>query len=484
MTFLDATRFEGKLFAGSWVDAAVRQPVMEPASGKVLFNVGLAGAAEVGRSAQAARAAQRAWAALPRKDRAAIFRRAGDLFEQHAAAITQVASRETGSIAPKIGVELEMASGICREAAAMLTQPQGLILPSDGTRMSLARRVPHGVVGIISPFNFPLILSIRAVAPALAAGNTVVLKPDLRTPITGGFLIARVFEEAGLPAGCLQVLPGGAEAGEALCSDPNVAMVSFTGSTAVGRRVGELAGKHLKKVTLELGGKNALVILDDADVAVAASNAAWGAFLHQGQICMTTGLVFVHDSIYDAVVAALAEKAGHLPVGDPASGQVALGPIIDDRQVKRIASIVADSVAAGATLRAGGTHEGRYFKPTVLTGVKPGMRSFDEEVFGPVASVIRFKTEDELVALATQGEYGLSLGVITRNVSRGLALAERIPTGLVHINDQTVGDDPSAPFGGVGASGNGGRHGGPANWEEFSQWQWVTIDAEAHAYPF
>jgi len=484
MTFLNADGFESKLFTGDWVEAAARQPVAEPANGKVLCTVGLAGQAEVRRSAQAARAAQRAWAGLPRKDRATVFRKAADLFEQHGAEITQLACRETGSIAPKIGVELEMAAGICREAAAMLTQPQGLILPADGTRMSLARRIPHGVVGIISPFNFPLILSIRAVAPALAAGNTVVLKPDLRTPITGGFLIARVFEAAGLPKGCLHVLPGAAEAGEALCTDPDVAMVSFTGSTAVGRRVGELAGKHLKKVTLELGGKNALVILDDADVAVAASNAAWGAFLHQGQICMTTGLVFVHDSIYDAVVAALAEKAGHLPVGDPASGQVALGPIIDDRQVQRIASIVKDTVSAGASLRAGGTHEGRYFKPTVLTGVKPGMRSFDEEVFGPVASVVRFKSEDELVALATNGEYGLSLGVITRNVSRGLALAERIPTGLVHINDQTVGDDPSAPFGGVGASGNGGRHGGPANWEEFSQWQWVTIDADAHAYPF
>jgi benzaldehyde dehydrogenase (NAD) len=484
MPFLDASRFENRLFNGTWITASTQQPVREPATGNTLFNTGIAGAAEVRTAAHAARAAQRTWVAMSRKDRAAIFRKAADLFETKAAEIVPFACRETGSIAPKIGVELDMAAGICREAAAMLTQPQGLILPSDGTRMSLARRVPHGVVGIISPFNFPLILSIRAVAPALAAGNAVVLKPDVRTPVVGGYLIARVFEEAGLPAGCLHVLPGGAEAGEALCTDPDIAMVSFTGSTAVGRRVGELAGKHLKKVTLELGGKNALVILDDADVAIAASNAAWGAFLHQGQICMTTGLLFVHDAIYDAVVTALTEKARHLPVGDPATGQVALGPIIDDGQVKRIDAIVKDTVAAGAVLSAGGTHEGRFYKPTVLTQVKPGMRSFDEEVFGPVASVIRFSSEDEVVQLATRGEYGLSLGIITGNVSRGLALAERIPTGLVHINDQTVADDPSAPFGGVGASGNGGRHGGPANWEEFAQWQWVTIDAEAHAYPF
>ena len=221
--------------------------MLEPATGGLLFNVGHAGAADVARAAREARAAQREWAHRPHKERAAVFRKAADLFESHAADITPLLMRESGSIAPKIGVELEMAAGICREAAAMVTQAHGLMLPADGGRLSLARRVPHGVVGVISPFNFPLILSIRAVAPALAAGNAVLLKPDIRTPILGGHLIARVFEEAGLPHGCLHVLPGGASAGEAMCTDPNIAMVSFTGSTGVGRRVGELAGRHLKK---------------------------------------------------------------------------------------------------------------------------------------------------------------------------------------------------------------------------------------------
>ena len=484
MGLIDTKLFERKLFNGQWVEAGNSVPVREPATGETLFESGFASKGDIAAAAKSARAVQRVWAAKPNEERAAIFRKAADLFEQHAEAITPLLMRETGSIPPKIGVELHMAAGICREAAAIIGQPRGLLLPADGSRLSIARRVPHGVVGIISPFNFPLILSIRAVAPALAAGNTAVLKPDPRTPITGGFLIARVFEEAGLPAGCLSVLPGGKEAGEALCTDPNIAMLSFTGSTAVGRRVGELAGGHLKKVTLELGGKNSLVVLDDADVAVAASNAAWGAFLHQGQICMATGLVFVHEKVYDALTAQLIEKARHLPVGDPSKGQVALGPIIDDRQIKRIASIVADTVAAGAKLEAGGVHEGPFYKPTVLTSVRPGMRSFDEEVFGPVASVVKFSSEDELVSMATHTEYGLSLGVITRDVSRGMALAERIPTGIVHINDQTVADEPTIPFGGRGASGNGGRHGGPANWEEFAQWQWVTIDGAAHPYPF
>ena len=366
----------------------------------------------------------------------------------------------------------------------MVTQPGGLLLPSDGGRISLARRVPHGVVGIISPFNFPLILSIRAVAPALAAGNTVVLKPDPQTPIAGGYLMARIFEEAGLPMDCLQVLPGGADVGQAMCADPGIAMISFTGSTSAGRGVGELAGRHLKKVTLELGGKNRLIILDDADVELAASCAAWGSYLHQGQICMTTGLILAHEKIAAKLTELMVAKATHLPVGDPASQQVALGPLISERQRDRVHGIVQDSVQQGAHLAAGGTYDRLFYKPTVLTGVKPGMRAFEEEVFGPVASIVSFSSEDEAVELANRTEYGLSLGVISSSVGRAMALANRIPTGLLHINDQTVADEPHVPFGGRGASGNGGRHGGPANWEEFTQWQWVTIKDTAPRYPF
>jgi benzaldehyde dehydrogenase (NAD) len=284
----------------------------------------------------------------------------------------------------------------------MVTQPGGLLLPSDGGRISLARRVPHGVVGIISPFNFPLILSIRAVAPALAAGNTVVLKPDPQTPVTGGYLMARVFEEAGLPRDCLQVLPGGADVGQAMCADPSIAMISFTGSTSAGSGVGELAGKHLKKVTLELGGKNRLVILDDADVELAASCAAWGSYLHQGQICMTTGLILAHEKIVDKLTELMVAKATHLPVGDPASQQVALGPLISARQRDRVHGIVQDSVKQGAHLAAGGSYDRLFYKPTVLTGVKPGMRAFEEEVFGPVASIVSFSSEDEAVELANR----------------------------------------------------------------------------------
>jgi benzaldehyde dehydrogenase (NAD) len=293
-----------------------------------------------------------------------------------------------------------------------------------------------------------------------------------------------VLQEAGLPEGLLHVLPGDGDVGEAICTDPRIAMVAFTGSTSVGRRIGALAGGHLKKVSLELGGNNALIVLDDADLDAAASNARWGAWLHQGQICMTTGRILVQEQIADAFVERLASVADHLPVGDPATRQVALGPLIGERQLNRVHAIVRDSIAAGAELKAGGTYDRLFYRPTVLDRVEPGMRAFDEEIFGPVAAVTRFSTDEHAVALANQSEYGLSAGVISRSVSRALAVGNRLRTGLLHINDQTVADEPHVPFGGFGASGNGTRIGGPANWEEFTQWQWVTIQDQARAYPF
>ncbi len=474
-----------RAFGGTWapVSGGVCD-VREPASGALLTRVGLALPADVSVAARRATDAQVAWVAMPAQDRAQIFRDAAGLVRTHADDIKHWMVRETGSIPPKIDVELKMAEGILQQAAGMLGEPQGLVLPSTGGRISLARRQPHGVVGVISPFNFPLILSIRAVAPALAVGNGVVLKPDARTPLGGGYVIARLFEEAGLPPGLLHVLPGGADVGEALCTDPNIAMIAFTGSTGVGRRVGALAGHHLKRVSLELGGNNCLVILDDADLDAAASNARWGAWLHQGQICMTTGRILVDRKIASALVDRLVAVAEHLPVGDPATQQVALGPLISESQRDKVHRIVTDTVAAGATLRAGGTYEGLFYRPTVLDNVRPGMRAFDEEIFGPVAPVTTFATEDEAVDLANQSEFGLSAGVISGSVSRALALGNRLKTGILHINDQTVGDEPHVPFGGRGASGNGTRIGGPANWEEFTQWQWVTIQDKATSYPF
>ncbi|MDH7796085.1 MULTISPECIES: benzaldehyde dehydrogenase [unclassified Beijerinckia] len=483
--FMIESTWNGRIFSSGW-----KQPkghvldVLEPATGSILTRVGNATAEDVRLAAAEAKKAQPTWAATPYEQRAAIMRKAAALLEEHQEELAYWIVRETGGIAPKAGFEIHTVANIIHRAASMVTEPQGLILPSDPGRISMARRVPRGVIGVISPFNFPLILSARAVAPALALGNAVVLKPDPRTVLSGGFVLARIFEEAGLPDGVLQVLPGGADAGEAMCTDSNIAMISFTGSSHVGRRVGELAGKHLKKVQLELGGKNVVIVLEDADLDSAASAIAFGAWFHQGQICMTTGNVLVHEKIAAALTAKLVEKAQHLPVGNPAGGNVALGPVINASQAERIHAIVKDTEKQGAAIAAGGTYEGPFYKPTVLTGVKPGMRAFQEEVFGPVASVVTFKTDDEAVALANDNEYGLSAGVFSASSGRAMAIGNRLNTGLLHINDQTVADEPHIPFGGNGASGNGTRIGGPANWEEFTQWQWVTIKEKPGPYPF
>ena len=458
--------------------------VIEPATGQVLCRVGIANAADVAVATAASAAAQKDWVSVPPREKAAILRRAGALFEQHFDELALYVARETGAILPKGQHEIREAALICQLAAHLPLQSQGHVLPSVAGRTSIARRVPHGVVGVISPFNFPMILTIRAVAPALAAGNGVVIKPDSRTPVSGGLMIARIFAEAGLPKDLLQVLPGDAEAGEALVIDPLVPMIAFTGSPSVGRRIGELAGRHLKKVSLELGGANALIILDDADLDIAASNAAWGAYFHQGQICMASNRILVHESMAAELTKRLVVKATHLPVGDGASGQVALGPLIDAKQRDRVHALVQDSVGAGAKLEAGGSYDGLFYKPTVLTDVRPGMRVFDEETFGPVANLITYKTDAEAIALANLNTGSLASAVISKSVGRAMAVAQQLKSGMVHINDQTVNDDCVNPFGGPGIAGNGTSVGGPADLEEYTQWQWITIKDQAPTYPF
>ncbi|MEG1679881.1 MAG: aldehyde dehydrogenase family protein, partial [Stenotrophomonas sp.] len=330
--FLPPALWAGKQFDGQWQAGSSQQDVIEPATGKVLGNIAMADPAQIARSAAAAAKAQRDWANAPYEARAQVLRRAAQLADEHAAEIIDWLVRESGSTKLKAGFENKVSSKALQEAAALPSRSVGEILPSASGRLNLARRRPLGVVGVISPFNFPLYLAMRAVAPALALGNAVVLKPDPRTAVCGGFVIARLFELAGLPAGVLHVLPGDGAAGAALTSDPNIAMIQFTGSTAAGRKVGEAAGRHLKKVSLELGGKNALIVLDDADIDLAIANTAWGVYLHQGQICMATGRVLVQRGIYAQFLEKLIAKAQSLTVGDPAQADVALGPLINAQQ--------------------------------------------------------------------------------------------------------------------------------------------------------
>ncbi|WP_420082303.1 aldehyde dehydrogenase family protein [Streptomyces sp. JL4002] len=459
-------------------------PVVEPATGRALATLTLAAPADVADAAVRARAAQHDWARTPHTARAAVLRRAGDLFTAHADELRTWLVRESGSIPGKADFELHTAAQECYEAAALASRPAGQVLPSEAPRLSFTRRVPAGVVGVVAPFNAPLILGIRSVAPALALGNAVLLKPDRRTAVCGGLAIAAVLTAAGLPAGLLQVLPGGADTGAAVVTDPLVRVVSFTGSTASGRSVGELAGRHLKRAHLELGGNSALVVLRDADVEAAVAQASWGSFFHQGQICMTAGRHLVHASLYDEYVERLAARAEELAVGDPYREQVHLGPLIDRAQLDRVHSLVVASTEAGAKLVAGGTHRDLFYRPTVLAGAADDTPAYAEEVFGPVAPVRSFRTEEEAVELATAGPYGLSLGIVTGDAGRGLDLAERIPTGIAHVNDQTVGDEAVAPFGGVGASGTGARFGGEANLDAFTELRWTTVRGTPAPHPF
>jgi benzaldehyde dehydrogenase (NAD) len=486
MTLLDDGAWQGKLWTGAWTEGSGgTYDAVEPATGESLGPVGKATAKDVHTAAARAVDAQKAWAALPFEERAAVLRRAGDVLSANADEIKGWLARESGAILPFGDFQVHTSAQECYEASALPSHPYGELLRTGSPRLSFARRLPAGVVGVIAPFNVPTILAIRAVAPALALGNAVILKPDPRTAISGGAMFARVFADAGLPAGVLQVLPGGADVGEALVVEAAVRVIAFTGSTRAGRVVGALAGQHLKRAHLELGGNSALIVMGDVDVAAAASVGAWGTFAHSGQICMATSRHLVHSSIAEEYTAILTEKVEKLPVGDPFRDQVALGPLIDAGQRDRVHGLVTASVEGGATVRTGGTYEGLFYRPTVLGDVPVEAPAYREEIFGPVAPVTPFSSVDEVVALAADTEYGLSLGILTRDVYAGLQLAERIPSGLVHINDQTVNDEAVAPFGGVGASGTGSRHGGPmANIEAFTETQWVTVRGDLPAYPF
>jgi benzaldehyde dehydrogenase (NAD) len=486
MNFLDPATWTGRIFLNGWRTGSggVRE-VIEPATGQTLGRVGVAAPQDVALAAEKAAAAQRAWAGVPFDAKAAILRKAGDLFARHAEEIHGWIIREIGAIPGMAAYESGFAIKACHEAAGLCSLPFGDVLRTPSPRLSFARRLPVGVVAVIAPFNVPIVLSMRAIAPALALGNAVVVKPDPRASVAGGVVLARIFEEAGLPEGLLSVLPGGADVGEAMVADPNIAVIAFTGSTRAGRMIARAAASSLKRVHLELGGKSSLLVLDDADLDKAVSLGAWGAFLHQGQICMASGRHLVHRSLYSAYVAKLAAKADHLPVGDPATAQVALGPVIDIAQRDRIHAIVTATVKAGARLAAGGTYDRLFYRPTVLADVPRNTPAFREEIFGPVAPVVPFDTVDEAIALARDTEYGLSLGIVTRDVLKGLAIAEHIPSGGVHINDQTVVDDVVNPFGGMKASGAGSRVGGPqANFEAFTELQWVTVQSEPPSYPF
>ena len=329
-----------------------------------------------------------------------------------------------------------------------------------------------------------MLLSLRSVMPALVMGNAVVMKPDLQSSVIGGVLMLDLLREAGVPEGVCQLVLGGAEVGQQLVEHPLANMIAFTGSTAVGRIIGEHCGRTLKKSSLELGGNNAMIVCEDVDLTSAASCGAWGAFLHQGQICMQSGRHIVSNQILDQYVETLAARAKNLITGNPFTQQSHLGPLINDRQADRVMRLIEESVAMGAEVVCGGQRDGRFISATVIRNVTPDMPIYKEEIFGPVAPVIGFDSDAEAIALANDSDYGLSAAIHSGNLVRANAMANAINAGMVHINDQTVNNEYQVPFGGMKSSGNSGRFGGPANLDEFTERKWISTMATPIQYPF
>jgi len=458
----------------------------DPISGAVATRAAAASPADARAAADAATAAFPAWSALGPNARRAFLMKAADLLEARAADFVDLMAGEIGATAGWAQFNVRLAAGMLREAGALTTQISGEIIPSDKPGcLSMATRQPAGVVLGIAPWNAPVILGVRALATPLACGNTVVLKASEICPATHR-LIGSVLQEAGLPPGTVNVVtnaPADApQVIEALIAHPGIRRINFTGSTRVGRIIAETAARYLKPVLLELGGKASLVVLDDADLDEAVKAAAFGAFMNQGQICMSTERIVADESIADAFVAKLATKARSLQAGNPRSGNFALGSLVGIEAAERISGLVEDAVSKGATLVAGGTVEGTVMAATVLDHVTPAMRLYGEESFGPVVCVIRAGSVNEAVRIANDTEYGLSAAVFGRDITRSLDVARRIESGICHINGPTVHDEAQMPFGGVKASGYG-RFGGKTGIAEFTELRWITIETGAQHYP-
>jgi acyl-CoA reductase-like NAD-dependent aldehyde dehydrogenase len=457
----------------------------DPMTGKVATRAAAAALADVDKVVAAAATAFETWSQTGPGLRRALLLKAADLMASRTDDFIKLMLEETGATAPWAGFNVHLAASILREAASLTTQITGEVIPSDKPGiLSMAIRQPAGVVLGMAPWNAPVILGTRAIAAALACGNTVILRSSEICPGTHQ-LIGQVLNDAGFPKGVVNVLSNApADAPkivEALIAHPAIRRINFTGSTKVGRIIAKLAAEHLKPVLLELGGKAPLIVLDDADLDQAVDAAAFGAFMNQGQICMSTERIIVDDKIAEQFVVKLAAKASKLPAGDP-RGHVVLGSLVDLAPAERMDALIADAVAKGARVVAGGKRNGSVVDATLLDGVTPDMKIYSEESFGPVKSIIRVKGVDEAVRVANDTEYGLSAAVFGQDIVRAMAVAKRIESGICHINGPTVADEAQMPFGGMKASGYG-RFGGKAVINEFTDLRWITIEGPQH-YPF
>ncbi len=487
MTTVDLAQ-QQLLIGGEWTGAQSGREYEQsfPFTGAPVGRAAAAGREDARAAVDAAGAAFPEWSRSAPAARRAILSKAADLLMERQAEIAGIVTEETGGVFGWGMFNVELAASMLREAAAQAYGLVGEVIPSDVPgKLAMGVRAPAGVVVGIAPWNAPVILSTRAVAAPLAYANTVVLKASELCPRTHAAVVTALVD-AGLPPGVINLVTNSpqdaAEVVDELIAHPATRRINFTGSTKVGRIIAEKAGRHLKRVLLELGGKAPMVVLADADLDRAAAAASFGAFFHQGQICMSTERIVVDRSVADSLAEKLAELARALPVGDPREPSTAIGPLINSAAVERVTALVEDAVEKGATALSGGGPDGPCFPPTVLTGITPDMRLYSEESFGPLITVVPVDGPDAAVEVANDTEYGLSAAVFSENVPAALELAQRIESGICHVNDTTVQDEPQMPFGGVKASGFG-RFGGRAALEEFTELRWITVQSLPRQYP-
>ena len=458
----------------------------DPVTGKVATVAAAASLADVSRVALSSAKAFKTWSETGPGERRKLLLATADLLETKTPEFISLMLEEIGATAPWSGFNVAFAASVIREAAALTTQIKGEIIPADkpGT-LSMAIRQPAGVVLSMAPWNAPIILAARAIAAPLACGNTVILRSSEICPATH-MLLGKIFNDAGFPPGVVNVISNDpADAPEIvaeLIAHPAIRRINFTGSSNVGKSIAKLAAAELKPVLLELGGKAPFIVLDDADIEGAVNAAAFGAFMNQGQICMSTERFIVDESIADEFVNKFAQKASNLPSGDP-RGKVVLGSLVSEDSAIRMIELVEDAISKGAKLVAGGKRNGSIVEATLLDHITPEMRIYKEESFGPVKGIIRVKGDEEAIDIANDTEYGLSSSVYTKDTRRGMDIAKKLETGICHINGPTVGDEAQMPFGGTKSSGYG-RFGGSAVINEFTELRWVTIEDPDQHYPF
>ncbi|WP_424213065.1 aldehyde dehydrogenase family protein [Streptomyces sp. BI20] len=457
--------------AGSWDIIDVN-----PYNGEKLAAITVATVDQVDQAYRAAERAQRDWAAAGPHARRAVLERVLAAAERRGDEIVEAMIEELGATRPKAAYELYLAKEFLREAIALTVRPEAELLPSlVPGKENRVHRLPVGVVCVISPFNFPFLITLKSVAPALALGNAVVVKPNQNAPVVGGGLIAALFEEAGLPAGLLNVLVTDiAEIGDALITHPVPKVISFAGSDRVGRHVGAVAARHFKRSVLELSGNSALVVLDDADLEQAAEAAVFSRFVYQGQVCMAANRILVDASVAEEFTALFLAKVRALRAGDPHEAETTIGPLINSFQADALTALVDRALADGARALLRGTTRGNLVEPTVLTDLPADSPLLGQEIFGPVALLVVVADEEEAVRVANATPYGLSGAVHTRDVERGIRFAHRIETGMMHVNDSTIADEPLTAFGGEKASGLG-RLGGQSTVDAFTTLKWISV---------